>query len=526
MMNTAKIIEDMHELAVLNPEIEIFPVNKGVLAVNLVIDDLSKAVCVLHDSGGRLLTIVATDERAADNGFRVRFFFQTGINSLCMINLGLDKNKPVFPSITPVFQSAHWLEREIHDMFGIIPQGHPDLRPLVKHPDWPQDIYPLRKDYSADSTIAFAAEKDMDFCNVEGTGVYKIPVGPVHAGIIEPGHFRFSACGEDVLDLQAQFFYTHRGVEKRAEGLVWQDALLVAERICGVCTASHSMAYSQAVETIADCNVALRAGYLRVIALELERLYNHVGDMGNMCAGIGFAIGISRGAILKEKLLRLNLQLFHHRYLRGFICPGGVAFQPCLDNLGEELALFLIAVHDLYAAMLTSNILVDRMSGTGVMPLDAGISLGAVGPAARASGIDYDLRRDLPYGVYGEFDFAVPLQESGDVIARLQQRMAEAEVSVAIILQALAKMPAAGELKQPIGSLPGNVSALGWSESARGSNIHFLMTNAVGRVQRYSVRSASHFNWPIVPLCVPGNIVPDFPLINKSFELCYACLDR
>lgn len=524
-MNEVRITEELQMLAASSEGMEITPGHNEAFVVRLGADHLHKAIGILSRYGGRLLTMAATDERNSGEGFRVRFFFQIKKDSLCTLNLGLDKDAPAYPSITPVFQSAHWLEREMHDMFGIIPHGHPDLRPLVRHPDWPQGIYPLRKDYSAACKIGFAEEKDIDFCSVEGTGVYQIPVGPVHAGIIEPGHFRFSVNGEEVLDLQAQLFYTHRGVEKKAEGLDWPDALLVAERICGVCSASHSMSYSQAVESIVDCAVPERAGYLRVIVLELERLYNHIGDMGNMCAGIGFSIGISRGAILKEKLLRINLARFGHRYLRGFIRPGGVAFAPDLTALGEELAQILADMQELHATLLTSNILIDRMATTGVLPKAVGIALDAVGPAARASGIDYDLRRDMPYGAYRNLDFEIPLQQEGDVLARLNQRMAETEVSVAIILQALEKMPT-GETVSPVGSLPGNASALGWSESARGSNIHFLLTDAKGRVARYAVRSASHFNWPIVPLCVPGNIVPDFPLINKSFELCYACLDR
>ena len=524
-MNEVKIIEALSGMATSFDGIEIAPACKGVFAVKLRIGALQKAIGILAGNGGKLLTMVATDEREHADGFHIRFFFQIGKDSICVINLGLEKDRQSYSSITPLFESAHWLEREVHDMFGLKAQGHPDLRPLVRHPDWPQGVFPLRKDYSCESKLGFDQEKDMEFCNVEGTGVYQIPVGPVHAGIIEPAHFRFSAYGEEVLDLQAQFFYTHRGVEKTAEGLGWADALLVAERICGVCTVSHSMSYSQAVEKIVDCTVSARADYLRVIVLELERLYNHIGDMGNMCAGIGFSIGISRGAILKERLLRINMIRFKHRYLRGFIRPGGVAFAPELSGLGEELSDILEDMRELHATMIMSNILVDRMATTGILPIDAGKALGVVGPAARSVGIDYDLRRDLSYGGYRDFDFDIPLQEEGDVLARLNQRMAETEVSVGIILQALEKMPV-GEILKSIGSLSCNAFGLGWSESARGSNIHFILTDDKGLIQRYAVRSASHFNWPIVPLCVPGNIVPDFPLINKSFELCYACLDR
>jgi len=241
-----------------------------------------------------------------------------------------------------------------------------------------------------------------------------------------------------------------------------------------------------------------------------------VGDIGNMCAGIGFSFGISRGAILKERLMRMNMRLAGHRYLRGTVVPGGVKTElNKMPEIRSELDLLKKELKQLTTVMLSSQSLLDRMQTTGILPTEAAAALGAVGPAARASGVNRDLRRDLPYAAYSELTFQVPLQENGDVFCRLKQRMDECEQSFEILRQAFERLPQ-GDYQ----------TAAGYTESARGANVHWVMSGPDNTIFRYAVRSAAHCNWPVVPLCLPGNIVPDFPLINKSFELCYACLDR
>ncbi len=285
--------------------------------ITVTIDKLNETLILLKKQQAILLTMAGTDERAVKGNFGIySVFLLPEEKKLVELALSLESESPVYPSVTSVFPSAHWLEREIKDMFGIIPQGHPDLRRLAIHPDWPAEVFPLRKDFSPDSEVP-RIKGELDFCKVKGRGLYQIPVGPIHAGIIEPGHFRFFAFGEDVIDLQAQLFYTHRGVEKTAEGKHFQHVSLLAERICGACSVSHAVAYAQAVESLAKVDIPPRAKYLRTILLEMERLYNHIGDLGNMCAGVGFALGISRGAIIKEQIMRKNMELVGHRYLRG-----------------------------------------------------------------------------------------------------------------------------------------------------------------------------------------------------------------
>ena len=488
---------------------------------------LLDTVTLLKKHGASLLTLVGVDEREIKGGFGVYLVFSLSA-AIMEIKVSLDPDHPSYPSVTPVIPAAHWLEREIKDWLGIVPQGHPDLRRLAVHPDWPSDVFPLRKDFPAHGEVP-RVEGEMEFFPVKGEGIYQVPVGPIHAGIIEPGHFRFFTFGEDVINLQAQLFYTHRGIEKTAEGKHFHQAALIAERICGACSASHTIAYAQAIEALAGVVIPKRAQYIRTILLEMERLYNHVGDIGNICAGIGFNFAISRGAILREHLMRLNMRLTGHRYLRGTVIPGGVKINlkasSELSSIRSELSQIEEKLCQLTEIMLASHSLLDRMQTTGILPKETANDLGAVGTAARASAVNRDLRRDLPYAAYREVKFAVPIQQEGDVFCRLKQRIDEGKQSFAILQQAFEQLPP-GEIRVKIPDLTPYQTAIGYTESARGANVHWIMSGPNNTLYRYMVRSASHCNWPVLPLCVPGNIIPDFPLINKSFELCYACLDR
>ncbi|MHB9094099.1 MAG: hydrogenase large subunit, partial [Eubacteriales bacterium] len=351
---------------------------------------------------------------------------------------------------------------------------------------------------------------------------------PIHAGIIEPGHFRFSAVGENIINLEARLFYTHRGMEKLSEGKTPDDGLLIAERICGACSLSHSTAFCQAVEKLAWTKVPERANFIRTIGLEMERLYNHIGDIGNICAGVGFAFGTMHGARLKEKIMGLNENIFGSRFLRGINKPGGVR-----RDINEKGRLAILNTlqdvekdfKDLIDIVLSTDSFLDRVENTGKLQLQTAVDLHAVGPAARAAGINRDVRRDHPYAAYGKVIFGVPVYERGDVFARIKIRIDETLESIDIVRQALELMPK-GEIIGPLAKMSPNSYAVGITESPRGENVHFVMSGTEKTLFRHMVRSASYCNWPVVPTTVPGNIVPDFPVINKSFELCYSCLDR
>lgn len=479
----------------------------------------------------RLLAVFGNDERGLDQCFRIYAVFGLDCGVTLTATLRIPEENPAYPALTPVYPAAHWYEREIKDMFGIQPLGHPDPRRLVLHRGWPKGVFPLRKDCRRipfDEETA-GVEGRFPYQKVIGEGIIQVPVGPIHAGIIEPGHFRFHTVGENILELEARLFYTHRGIEKMAEGRCWPEVQPLTERICGVCTVAHSWAFALAVEEMAGQQPPEKAQYLRVIFAELERVYNHLNDISAVCAGVGLALGSQKAAAIKEKALRLNRLLTGHRYLQGVIVPGGVRsdLEPAqVRAMLEFLAEMDAELNILWQAFAESDSLMDRLRTTGVLAREEAAAFGAVGPAARASGVAEDIRRDYPYGVYHKLDFPVPTGPRGDVYSRFWIRFQELAASSALISRAVTGL-AKGAVRTPLPPvLPACQKAFGVVESPRGSDFHWLMTDAAGRVYRYFIRSASYPNWPALAKTVPGNIIPDFPLINKSFELCYSCLDR
>ncbi|MBQ3540986.1 MAG: nickel-dependent hydrogenase large subunit, partial [Phascolarctobacterium sp.] len=354
---------------------------------------------------------------------------------------------------------------------------------------------------------------------------------PIHAGIIEPGHFRFSQAGESMLQLDAKLFFTHRGIEKAVEGKTPMEALHIVERICGACTVANTLSFCQAVEKLSDVEVPKRAWLIRTLAAELERLYNHVGDTGNVCAGVGFSPVISMGSRLKEYLMQLDEVLAGNRFLRGLIVPGGVKYDVD-DHILEEIEEVLREVEREYATiehiMWEQNNFINRVRTTGIIKSKTAFDLAMVGVGARASGMERDSRKDIGYGIYDEFDFELVTEQSGDVEARIKVRIAEVAESLKIVRQAInaLRYDNSKELLVDLGTLRTLEGSWGISESARGDNVHWLMLDEEGRIDRLFVRSASYPNWPALTIAVQGDIIPDFPLINKSFELCYACLDR
>lgn len=491
-------------------------------------DIVTVSVKLYQALGFQLIQLLGNDERKIRGSFQLYYVFAHDRDGFTVIiGVPVLETEPVFPSITPSIPAAHWYEREIRDLFGLEPQGHPEIRRLVVHKDWPKKQFSLRKDFSLQQEVPRTDGK-FTFNQVEGEGVMQIPVGPIHAGIIEPGHFRFSAVGENVINLEAKLFYTHRGMEKLAEGETPEQGLLIAERICGACSFSHSTAYCLAMEKLSGTSVTDRTDFIRTIGLELERMYNHIGDVGNICAGIGFAFGTMHGARLKEEIQRLNENVFGSRFLRGINIPGGVRRDISVQS-GELVISTLAYVErefrELTDILLTTESYLDRVQGTGKLSYDIASGLHAVGPAARAAGVDRDARRDHPHAAYDRVSFKVPVFQEGDVLARVKMRIEETFESIEIIRQALEFMPA-GELKAPLGKIDPFSYAVGITESPRGENVHFVMMDQDGVIFRHMVRSASYCNWAVLPTTVPGNIVPDFPLINKSFELCYSCLDR
>jgi Ni,Fe-hydrogenase III large subunit len=392
-------------------------------------------------------------------------------------------------SIVDLVGAAEWDEREA----GIAG------RPLVDHPEtgWTT--------------------------TVSGDGVHQVAVGPIHAGIIESGHFRFHVVGDRVLVMDPRLFYKHRGLEKAAEGRTLEDALAVAGRACAACAVANTVAYAQAVEDALGLwpDRALRVN--RTLLLELERLYNHLHDIGALCSGVGFAPGAMAFAALKERAQRLNVELCGHRFLFGTVAigRGGVEVEDpswlraALRSLHADAAAAWREIE--FAASVQA-----RLDGVGVLDRHHAERLGAVGPAARAAGVRRDVREDSPRLRYGGFAPARPREETGDVAARAQVRAAELEATCELLDDLLSEPITVGST-----SARDEPSGLGFSrvESPRGATACVVEQEA-GRVTRLRLRTGSYANWPAVAHAAAGCLLPDFPLINKSFELCYACVDR
>ncbi len=475
-----------------------------------------------------LSSIICNDERSLSKNFTIYYVFSLPDKDLFfLVYIPVSEQHPEFPSLTPYIPAAHWYEREIKDMFGLDPIGHPDPYTLVLHGSMPEKTYPLRKDFATNTRLPHLESK-LPFMRVDGDGVFEIPVGPIHASIIEPGHFRFSAVGDTILYLDAKLFYTHKGTEKIFETMPLYKALFLAERICGVCAASHATGYCQAIEKIAGVEIPPRAKYLRTIILELERLYNHIGDIGNICTGASFLMCGSHGFRIREYIQQLNETICGNRYLRGMLTIGGVRFD-INDDLKKHILGLLDHVKrdfkELTEIMFKSSSFMDRIETTGILLTEHAKGLGVVGVPARASGIKRDTRVNHPYAAYDEVEFDVPVyHDEGDIYARVKVRIDEVYQSMRIIEQCFEKMPD-GPLKVHMKEIPPYKQALSYVESPRGENIYWIMTAPDNRLFRYKVRSPSFCNWPSIPYTIPGNIVPDFPLINKSFELCYSCTD-
>jgi Ni,Fe-hydrogenase III large subunit len=424
---------------------------------------------------------------------------------------------------------ANWFEREVMDHFGVVPDGHPHPFPVALHEDWPDGVWALRKAFAAERVIPRALGNLHPFRPVTGEGVFHVPVGPVHAGIIEPGHFRFGVAGEPVLYLQLRLFYVHKGIEKRFEKLPWRHGLFLAESISGDTAVGHALAYAHAIERVVGVEVPPRARYLRTVLLEMERLYNHVADIGAIATDVAFTVPASRAQVLREGLVTIQERLFGSRQLRGTVALGGVK---CELTLGRrrELLMHLERLErefdDLVTLLIDSGTFTDRVDDTGVLHTEAARALGLVGMAARASGLDLDLRRDQPHDAYGGLRFQVPVEEGGDVRARLMVRAREVEQSLSILRQALDGLPEGRALAPLPDRLPASSSALGWAEGWRGECLHWIQTDDEGRLARVKVTDPSFKNWPGLARAVPGNILPDFPVINKSFNLSYSGNDR
>ena len=492
--------------------------------------ELAGALCSVFYKryNGRLAGVFAEDARAKHNVFLVYYLYALdSAHGFVLVRVPVPKEQPEMPSLTNAIHAANWQEREIQDLFGIRLVGHPNPRRCALHDDWPE-VYPLRKDFDLRTQLPPFTGPRHKFREVEGEGVFQVPVGPVHAGVIEPGHFLFSVAGEPVLYLQLRLFYVHKGIEKLFESMSIPHCVRLAESISGDSSFAHATAFCHAVERTAGVEAPPRARALRVLCLELERLYNHVADIGAICTDVAFVTAQMHAMRLKERVLRVNEQLTGSRLLRGMACLGGVRFDFDADQLRGLARLveeFEKEFKELVELIRSHSGTRERLETTGVLRPEVARNLGICGIAGRASGFDHDLRRDFPHDFYDQVRFTVPVFTEGDVQRRMVVRREELFQSFGIIRQVLDKLPA-GSLQTPIGAVPPDRVALGYVEGWRGEIFHWIHTAPDNRLARCKVKDPSLQNWPALSEAILGNIIPDFPVVNKSFNLSYSGTDR
>jgi Ni,Fe-hydrogenase III large subunit/Ni,Fe-hydrogenase III component G len=421
-----------------------------------------------------------------------------------------------YPSIGAKHPPALRPERAIRDLFGFEAVGTTDTRPWLDLGFW--DVrYPLGKQRPARKPAAYK------FLPVEGEALHQIPVGPVHAGIIEPGHFRFTANGEHVVRLEQRLGWVHKGIERLMDGTTLEKAAQLASHTSGDSTVAYAFAFAQAAESALQVKVPPRATYLRALMAELERLANHFGDIGAICNDASFSLMHAQCGILRERTLRAADASFGHRLMMDMIIPGGVARDIAGAGLAQIKTL-LAEVRRLFPRLIelydNTASLQDRMVATGIVKPELARQFGAGGYVGRASSRAFDARRVLAYAPYDKLSFEVPVLDAGDVNARVWIRIHEVEQSLSLIEQILDALPN-GATKT---SLRKNKTCegLGIAEAFRGDVLVWLRLDSKGRVARCHLRDASWFQWPLLEAAVEGNIVADFPLCNKSFNCSYS----
>jgi Ni,Fe-hydrogenase III large subunit/Ni,Fe-hydrogenase III component G len=449
-----------------------------------------------------------------------------GGQNLLRLDLPLPAGTMEYADIADLFPAAARMQRAAADLTGIRANGG-DSRPWLRHAAWPETYLPLVPGSTPPPPAEQTVADSYPFVRVGGDGVHEIPVGPVHAGIIEPGHFRFSVVGEKVLRLEERLGYVHKGIEQRFSGLPLREGHRLAARISGDSAVAFSWAYVQALEGMAGASPPPRALWLRALALESERIANHLGDLGALGNDAGFAFGLTQFSRLKELWLRALEPAFGQRYLLDYVVPGGVArdigaaelelLANCAQDIAREAQL-IRSIYDEHAGVR------DRFTGTGIVEPELALRLGMTGLAARASGQPYDLRVDAPTEPYAALGVRAVCHENGDVAARVAVRFDELGESARLVARIASGLPA-GAHKSELSAPGAGAQGLGAIEGWRGPTLVALTAGTNGAIARCHPHDPSWLNWPLLEHAVIGNIVPDFPLINKSFNLSYSGAD-
>ena len=502
----------------------------GRLLVDLDRSRLREACRSLIRAGGRYQVGVGSDDRARTAAFGLIHFFAFDRDGFSVgLRTSAPADDPAFDSITPDIPAAGWTEREYRDLLGLAFPGHPKPKKLITADDWPDGLYPLRKEVPYNLVPPSTADVAYQLDDAP-PGTTCVPVGPFHSTLHEPAHFAVFVDGETIKGCDYRGFMAHRGIEKLCQTQVgYNEIPFIAERICGICGSVHSVAYCQAVEQAVDLKISRRAEFIRVICLELERLHSHLLLIGVAGHLIGYDTVFMHAWRIREQIMWLSEKLTGNRKTYGMVIVGGVRrdvtpemkdeLRTVLKNLEKEIAAFEKAV-------VGDSSIHGRTKGVGRVPTDEVVQWSLLGPVARGRGVDIDARRDHPYAAYDEIDFAVPVVSDGDVWGTILVRLAELFESIKIIRQALDKMPAGPILAEAGETLP--AFRIGWTmvEAPRGESFHYVMTGEENRPERWRVRAPTYHNLQGVPRMLLDNQFADFPIILGSIDPCFSCTDR
>ncbi|PKQ14832.1 MAG: formate hydrogenase [Actinobacteria bacterium HGW-Actinobacteria-8] len=479
--------------------------------------ELGVQVQELLDDGLRLALVAAHEDPDA---FRVVYLLTGASDRRVELTLRTNLATPTVPSLASVSFPAGRFERVMRDLYGVVPIDHPLPRRMVRHKHWPTGWYPMRSDAGPPPPFG-PTEGAFPFLRVEGPGVYEIPVGPVHAGMIGPGHFRFSVVGESILKLKARLWFTHKGLIKLAEGRTPIEALPLAERISGDTTVGHTTAFCSAIEDALGVDVPEPARAARAALLELERLYNHVADLGALCLDVGYGILNVHAQRVREDVLRLGAEMTGHRLMRGGVVLGGASLTAV--PTGAQLTRISDDVAEIVDLAMRQSVVVDRFTGTSVLSNASAREIGVLGYVGRASGLDIDARRDHASHPATE-DVRPAVRAEGDVLARFAVRADEVQASVDLLRVLLPDLRC-GRMTAEVPDRPtrkARAAGSGLVEGWRGTIAHRVELDPDGRLTRLAVVDPSFLTWPALPVALNSTIVADFPVTNKSFNLSYA----
>ncbi|NMM39089.1 MAG: Ni,Fe-hydrogenase III large subunit [Glaciimonas sp.] len=476
---------------------------------------------IIQTEGGRLISLWGTHKTPDITQFIISAAYCVA-EGVLWFRLPVTEQEG-YPDISGVFPTAVRLQRTIFDLLGISANRAEDVRPWLNHGKWPIDYFPLRQQVSGLEQFDNQLE-NYPFVSVAGNGVHEIAVGPIHAGIIEPGHYRFSVVGEKVLRLEQRFGYTHKGTDKLFTRLHIADGYKLAGRISGDSTVAFAWAYCMAVEAATTSQTPPRAQWLRALLLERERIANHLGDLGGIGNDAGFAVGLAQFTLLKEDWVRLNDRLFGHRFMMDCIVPGGAAVD--LDASGIDLMMAQCAHIEVEVSTLRSIYeghagLQDRFITAGRVLPKLAAELGLCGLAGRASAQAWDVRADQPISPYTQLNVRMATHNNGDVAARVIVRFDEIFESIRLLRQIAHQLPQ-GPTMTALAKPTTEGLGVGWVEGWRGPILVAIENDAQGKILRCHCHDPSWQNWPVLQHAIMGNIVPDFPLINKSFNLSYS----